>query len=246
MATTALFSASKQLHCTLVVRNPKWVTVPLHGMFWISTEVVTVLFSCYMAGATWNCCHLSTIQYTRLLCHFIQSHICRVHVFSCNLLHALLPDWPESFTFYCGKTGVEWIFYEYWSKSQHSWPCRKTCSCCSCQILPHALKAFSFSQLHWSCMSSYLSYWFWCSHTRPASCLESRHSTLNSFAVAAWVNTSHTGFLVSPYTSCLMPWKQAFYFKQLCCSCMSSYLSYFFSGVPIHILPHALKAGILP
>ena len=73
-----------------------------------------------------------------------------------------------------------------------------------------------------------------------------RHSPLVSFTEAAWVHTSHTGFLVSPYTSYLMPWKQAFYLKQLPCSCMSSYLSYWFSGVPIHILPHALKAGILP
>ena len=206
MATTALFSVSEQLHCTLVVSNPKWVTVPLHRMFWISTEVVTALFSCYMAGATWNCCHLSTMtiqQYTRLQCHFIQSHISRVHVFSCNLPHALLSDWPESFAFYCGNTGVERFFYEYWNKSQHN---KLTLQKKKKNPAAHA----KFCLMPW------------------------RHSPLISFTETVLVHTSHTGFLVFPYTSCLMPWKQAFSFKfkQLHCSCMSSYLSYWFLWCP--------------
>ena len=44
--------------CALVVYGSEGVTVALHGAFGISTEVVTALFGCYMAGATWNCCHL--------------------------------------------------------------------------------------------------------------------------------------------------------------------------------------------
>ena len=61
----------------------KWCT---HSAVW--------LFGCYMAGAMWNCCHLSkhslyTIQFcTSLQCHFIQSHICKVHgclVVTCHL-----------------------------------------------------------------------------------------------------------------------------------------------------------------
>ena len=44
------------------------------------------LFHCYMAGITWNCCHLSatsvytTQPCTSLQCHFIQSHIHKMQV----------------------------------------------------------------------------------------------------------------------------------------------------------------------
>ena len=53
----ALFSAFRAdpLHSS---RMRLWmrVTVALQSAFSISTEVVTVLFGCYMAGATWNAC----------------------------------------------------------------------------------------------------------------------------------------------------------------------------------------------
>ena len=61
----------------------------LQHVFEYPLEVVVcsqALFGCYMAGATSNCCHLSThfmdtIQpCTSLQCHFIQSHVHRVHV----------------------------------------------------------------------------------------------------------------------------------------------------------------------
>ena len=45
--------------CTLIY-NFKWVIAALNSMLWISTNVVTALFGCYMAGATWNCCCLGT------------------------------------------------------------------------------------------------------------------------------------------------------------------------------------------
>ena len=83
---TVLFSTSEQTHCALVVCNSKWLTVALHSMFWMSTQVVTMLFSCYMTGATWNCYCLGaysvyTIQpCTSLQGHFIWSHKCVMHV----------------------------------------------------------------------------------------------------------------------------------------------------------------------
>ena len=65
--------------CTLVVCHSKWVTVALHRALWISTEVVTKM-------PEQNCCHpgtssVYTIQpYTSSQCHFIWSHIYRMHV----------------------------------------------------------------------------------------------------------------------------------------------------------------------
>lgn len=49
VATVVLFSASEQTLCVVVVCNSELVTVVLHNMFGIATEV---LFSCYMGGAT--------------------------------------------------------------------------------------------------------------------------------------------------------------------------------------------------
>ena len=87
MATIVLFSASGQTHCTLALCNSKWVTVILHSMFWISTEVVTTLFSC---GHWHGWCHMKLLlsQHTfnvhhtsrHLQCHFIQSYVHRMHV----------------------------------------------------------------------------------------------------------------------------------------------------------------------
>ena len=56
---------------------------------------LTTLFVCYVVGATCNCCRLHahsvyTIQpCTSLQCHFIQSHICRVHVHLAVTFHLL-------------------------------------------------------------------------------------------------------------------------------------------------------------
>ena len=104
MATVALFSASEHTHCTLVVCYPEWMTAALHSVFWVSTKVVTVMFSCYMAGAMWNCCRLGacsayTLQpCTSLQCHFIQSHILRMQVcLAVNLPPALLAEWNRTF-----------------------------------------------------------------------------------------------------------------------------------------------------
>ena len=85
-AATLLFSASEQTHFTLVVCNSEWVTVALHCVSEYPPKWFPALFGCYMAGITWNCCHLSatsvyTIQpCTSLQCHFIQSHIHKMQV----------------------------------------------------------------------------------------------------------------------------------------------------------------------
>ena len=85
---------------------------------WIANEVgvLTALFICNMADATWNCCRLGTHsvytiqQFTSLQCHFIRSHTyVGACMFSCNLPPALLAEWPGSCTCYCGNTWVERI-----------------------------------------------------------------------------------------------------------------------------------------
>ena len=77
--------------------------------------VLTALFGCSMAGAMWNCCHLSassvhTIQLCiSLLCHFIQRYAGRMQV--CLAVNSHLHFWQNgrSFTCYCGNKGVEWL-----------------------------------------------------------------------------------------------------------------------------------------
>ena len=87
--------------CALVICDTQWVTVALPSELWISTKVVTALFSCYMAGAIKNCCCLGTSSVyttqpcTSLQCHFIWSHICWMHVclaVTCHL-HFWQNDW---------------------------------------------------------------------------------------------------------------------------------------------------------
>ena len=50
-------------------------------------------------------------------------------MFSCNLPHALLAEWPGSFMCYCSNTGVEWI--PKWVSTE-SWPWRRKFSHHSC------------------------------------------------------------------------------------------------------------------
>ena len=98
------------------------MTLVLHSAFSISTKVVTVLFGCYMVGATWSCCRLGagsgyTIQpCTSLHCHFIWSCICRIHVclaVTCHL-HFWQNDWDL-----LHATVVTWGWNGYQNKSQH-------------------------------------------------------------------------------------------------------------------------------
>ena len=105
MAIIPLFSAFQQSYCALVARHYvgyEWLHVSLLSAFvWAPTEVDTALFSCYMAGATWNCCRLGACSVcTMQPCislqnHFIRSHILRIHVclaVTCHL-HFWQNDW---------------------------------------------------------------------------------------------------------------------------------------------------------
>ena len=99
--------------CALVVCDSQWMTAASHSAFGISIKVVTALFSCYMAGATWNCCRLDassmyTIQpCSSLQCHFIWSHIGRIRV--CLALTCYLHFWQNDgdFSFYCRNTRMD-------------------------------------------------------------------------------------------------------------------------------------------
>ena len=72
----ALFSASEQTHCTLVVCDSAWVTVALHSAFWISTEVFTALFGCWHG---WY--HVKLLPFQRTFC----VHRSTVHQFTVSL-----------------------------------------------------------------------------------------------------------------------------------------------------------------
>ena len=85
----ALFSALEQTHCTHFACDlDEWLHPFIARIFNIHrSAVLTALFGCCVAGATWNwCCRLSASSVytirpcTSLQCHFIQSHIGRLHV----------------------------------------------------------------------------------------------------------------------------------------------------------------------
>ena len=66
MANITLFSASKHTHCALVVCDSELlVTVQLYtARFWISTEVITLLFNYKMAAG----CHIKPLQSELTFC----------------------------------------------------------------------------------------------------------------------------------------------------------------------------------
>ena len=84
--------------------------------------MVTALFGCYMAGAMWNCCHLSTSSVyttqpcTSLQCHFIQSNIRRMHVCLAETCHVHV--WQNGRGL-LHTTVVKPGWNRYWNKSQH-------------------------------------------------------------------------------------------------------------------------------
>ena len=84
--------------------------------------VLTTLFGCCMAGATWNCCRLGassvyTIQpRTALQCHLIRSHVRRVHV--CLDVTCHLHFWQNDLDL-LRATAVTRGWNGYRNKSQH-------------------------------------------------------------------------------------------------------------------------------
>ena len=84
--------------CFSLSPRSECVTVALHRAFWISTEVVTAPFGCYMAGVTWKrlpsrckfCVHHTTMHqfavsftlkpHTQDLMHVCLAVTCRLHL----------------------------------------------------------------------------------------------------------------------------------------------------------------------
>ena len=132
--------------------------------FWISTTFVTVLFGCYMAGATWNCCCLSQCTFCifLIICHTtkhqfratltdsdsIWRHIHRVHVClaaTCTVSVNIM-------------TGIFYVLLQYHrggtdtkiKVGTESWPWKRKFSCHSChdwnlQPLNHESSTLSLS-----------------------------------------------------------------------------------------------------
>ena len=121
----ALFSALEQIHHIHVACDFEWVTASFFivQIFNIHRSgVLTALFGCCMAGATWNCCRFGTSSVytiqpcTSLLCDFIQSHLGRVHV--CLAVTCHLHFWRNDCDL-LRATAVRQRWNGYQNKSQH-------------------------------------------------------------------------------------------------------------------------------
>ena len=112
----ALLSALEQTRCTFIACDSKWVTQLFVACFeyspkWCTLQhylVVTWLVPCRTVAI------LAHSVYTTQLCTMSHCHITshkatQVGCMCCNLPHALLAEWPKSFTCYCGNTCVEQI-----------------------------------------------------------------------------------------------------------------------------------------
>ena len=93
--------------CLHAIVHERWAFY----VFWISTEVVYL--QCWHG---W--CHIKLLSswyvlctpYNYAPCHFMQSHICKVHAYfavTCHL-HFWQNDW-DLLLYYCGNTGAEQI-----------------------------------------------------------------------------------------------------------------------------------------
>ena len=122
---TQLFSTHEQTHCALIPCDSDWVTRAFYGAFFFYIQWsgrLTALFLRYMAGATWNCCRLSTPYVytihvcTSLQCHFMQSHIWRVQM--CLAVSGHLYFCQNDWDLLCA-TAVTRGWGGYWNMSQH-------------------------------------------------------------------------------------------------------------------------------
>ena len=142
----------------MVICCSERLTAALHSTFWISTEVDTVLFSYYMAGAMWNCCCLSRRSVcTSLQCHFIWSHIHRMHVclaVTCHL-HFWLSNKETCLTNnILHATAVTWGRNRYRNKSQHG----------KLTLEKNILLLLLCDKALWWCQ---LAWWTWCTMEAP-------------------------------------------------------------------------------
>ena len=116
--TTAVSTAVRRSHkdnvCSTAVEP-----LALHSAFWISTEVVTALFGCYMASATWNCCRLGAISvYTMQPCTSLQCHAIRSHIRRMRLAVTSTSTFRRMTGIFLRGTAVIRRLYGYRNKSQ--------------------------------------------------------------------------------------------------------------------------------
>ena len=100
--------------CSQVIRH-EWLA--FYGAFLNihhQSGVLTALFDCYMAGATWNCCHLCAFCIHHTTMHHVMSLHANPHtqgacVSSCNL-HISSTRWDQPLKMECGcpsSRGIE-------------------------------------------------------------------------------------------------------------------------------------------
>ena len=105
MASIAIFSASEQTHCVLVVCDSEWVTVA-EVVYLQRCLVVTQLVPRETAAVS---AHVVCTPYSHAPRSYSKSHMQGACVFNCNLPPAFLAKWPGSFACYCGNTVMELI-----------------------------------------------------------------------------------------------------------------------------------------
>ena len=90
------YSVFEMTHCACVACDSKSDCSFLQCILIIDESgVCTVLFDCYMAGATWNCSHLgaSCVHHNHAPCHITSCmHVRRVHACSAVTCHTYRPD----------------------------------------------------------------------------------------------------------------------------------------------------------
>ena len=109
-------------YCAPKTCDSQWLKLFIVFLNVHQSDVLTTLFGCYMAGAMWSYCCLSahsvyTIQpCTSLQCHFIPSHLHRVHV--CLAVTCHLHFWHNDRDFFmCYCSDTRWNGYL--NESQH-------------------------------------------------------------------------------------------------------------------------------
>ena len=127
---TTLRSQADSLRSHAILHE--WLT--FYSVF-LNIQLKWCTYSTDMAGASWNCCCLGAFRVHHTTCHFMQSHICKVHLclaVTCQL-HFWQNDWG-SFMCYCCKMrgGMDAeirVSTEENSPASH----RRKFSCCSCR-----------------------------------------------------------------------------------------------------------------
>ena len=134
LCSTILHSWTDWLCLPVILNEWLFFNSVFLNMHW--SGVLTVLFCCYMAGATWNCwysvCSVYTIQPCAMWCHFMQSH--RRRVDTCLAVTCTVGRMTGIF---CDATAVTWGWKEYRNKSQHfCWDLKKDLSITSLVLYP--------------------------------------------------------------------------------------------------------------